>query len=152
MASIDYETIFNSFLGNIVDYDLAQLDEDLANTLMKEYLRKAISQAYNYHIFSFITFDGDLETVSYEMEYPVNDFIDNEFVIYILSKAMVLEWITPQVNNTVNLAQMFTGKESKYYSQAAHLDQLRNLKSDIEVEIRRKIKDRGYVNNSYLGG
>lgn len=150
MASVQYEEIFNSFLGNVEDYDFNTLEEYELYEMFTEYLKKSLSQYYIATLFSSLDLDDNTETFSYELEYPINDFVDNAFVIFILGKAMTLEWINPRVQSTTNIQQAFSGKEQKFYSQSAHISELRGLKSDIESEIRHLIMDRGYINNSYL--
>ena len=152
MASLDYEDVFNSFLGNITDHKLLTLDESDVSELLMEYLHKSISQAYIFSLFDDVELDDDSEVISYELKYEISESLDREFLIYVLGKAMVLEWVTPQVQSTLNTMQGYFGKEQKYYSQANHLNELRGLKDDIELEIRRRIRDRGSFNNSYLGG
>lgn len=150
MASIPYETIYESFLGNVTDVSLANLSEDDLYELLTEYLHKSVSQPYVYSLFSVIELDDSTETLTYTMEYPIDENVDLNFVIYILGKAMVLEWISPQVRSTVNILQMYSGKEQKFYSQSAHISELRQMQSDIESEIRHRIMDRGYIFNAYL--
>lgn len=152
MTSLDYEDVFNSFLGNITDHKLLTLDESDISELLIEYLHKSISQAYVFSLFNDVELDDDSEVISYELKYEINESLDKEFLTYVLGKAMVLEWITPQVQSTLNTMQGYFGKEQKYYSQANHLSELRGLKEDIDLEIRRRIRDRGSFNNSYLGG
>ena len=63
---------------------------------------------------------------------------------------MTLQWITPKVISETNISQLFSGKETKWYSQSNHLSTLIDLKNEIESEIKHLIMYRGYINNSYL--
>lgn len=65
---------------------------------------------------------------------------------------MVLGWIDPKVNSLTNIAQAFGTSDEKYYSQSAHLSELRALRDDTERRLRAMIRDRGYANNDYLDG
>ena len=152
MASVKYETIFNLFLGNITDYKLASLEEADANSLMTEYLHKAISAPYVNRIFSSIAMDDDSQTIEYSMAHSTNESNDEGFMTVAISKWMTYEWIHNQVNNVVNTAQFFGGSEQKYYSQQQHLTALRELQDSLYKEARNFVMDRGYITNSYLGG
>lgn len=152
MASLSYEDIFNNFLGNVTDYDFINQSESDVFVFMTEYLRKTLSQAYVRHIFSSIELDDEIQMMSFQLVNPIDDESDKDFVINILSKGMVVEWLKPQVRNKMNVAQMFAGKEQKFFSQAQHLSELRNLLEDTRLEIRKDIRDYGYINNSYLSG
>jgi hypothetical protein len=151
MASVNYETIFNLFLGNITDYKLASLDEKDAKAIMKELLHKTLAASYLSRIFSSSSFDDTAETFTYEMAYDTtND--ETDFVCTAIAKWMVYEWLHNQVNSVINTAQFFGGAEQKYYSQQAHLAELRNLEDSTYTEARRFVMDRGWIKNSYLGG
>ena len=152
MASVTYESIFSLFLGSITDYKLASLEENDAADLMKEYLHKALSASYLRRVFSSIALDDDAQTITYEMALPTDPDSDSEFVINAISKWMVYEWIHNQVRNITNTSQFFGGAEQKYYSQAAHLTELRALQDDTYKEARFFVQDRGWIHNSYLGG
>ena len=52
MTSIDYKDIFESFLGNITDYNFANLSISDSYQLMAETLHKAVSNPFVYRIFS----------------------------------------------------------------------------------------------------
>ena len=150
MTSISYETIFSYFLGNVTDYQLAGLELEEANEMMIEYLHKTVADPNIYSLFSIISFDDSNMVLNYQMSYEINEDIDKQFLINILSKGMVCEWCRPKVRSRLNMNQMFAGKEQNFFSQASHLSELRNLLEDTEVEIDRLIKKRGYVDNSYL--
>ena len=55
MTSIDYTVIFESFLGDITDYDFANLSMSDSFFLMTEYLHKALAETYVRRLFSSIT-------------------------------------------------------------------------------------------------
>jgi len=153
MASMSYEKIFNLFLGSITDYNLASLEEEDAANLMQEYLHKALSATYLRRIFSSITLDDNQKTINYVMAMPIDPDADSEFVKNAIAKWMVYEWVSNQVNNTALTQQMiFSSKEKSYYSQQAHLTTNMSLKDKLYTEARNYVMDRGWINNSYLGG
>jgi len=150
MTSVSYDEIFSNFLGSITDYDLqVNLSPSDSYGLMTEYLHKTVADQYVKHLFSTVTLDDDVQTFTYEM---ANGDDDTEFVVMAISKWMVYEWLHKEVRSKINTAQFFGGKEQKYYSQAQHISELRGLQDDAFTEARRFIQDRGYINNSYLGG
>ena len=151
MTSIKYETIFSFFLGSITDYKLASLNEEDANTIMIEYLHKALSASYLNRIFSIRSIDDDNQVFMYELKYSTGED-ETDFVCNAIAKWMVYEWLHNQVRSVVNTAQFFGGSEQKFYSQQAHLSELRALQDDAYSEARKFVMDRGWINNSYLGG
>lgn len=152
MTSILYEDIFVKFLGNIQDYDIPNMDEDDVEELMTEYLHKSFSKTYIRQIFQNSSLDDETSTLSFEMKQATDEQQDSDFVSYILAKAMVVEWLSPQVRSKLNIAQLLTGNEQKYYSQANHLNELRELLSDTKIELEKEISDRAFVYNAYLQG
>lgn len=150
MASISYEQIRNSFLGNITDYKLASQDINTTVELITEYIHKAVATPYIRKLFTSISLDDVSETLTFELKQTVDDESDERFIVHLLGKACVYEWVHPHVRDTSLLAQAFTGKESKFYSQSAHLQELRGVEEDCLAEVRKMISDRGAVWNVYL--
>ena len=150
MASLSYDEIFSDFLGSVTDYDLASMGVDDMYGLMTEYLHKTLSQSYVRRLFSSINADDLVQNLTFELSNPVDDSADIDFIRYILSKGIVVEWLKPQVRSKLNIAQMFGGKEQKFYSQSNHLSELRGLLEDTKLEMRKAIRDRGYIYNPYL--
>ena len=150
MASLSYDEIFSDFLGSVTDYDLASSDIDDMYGLMTEYLHKALSLSYVRRLFSSVSLDDTVQMFSFEINNSVDNDADIDFVKYILSKGMVVEWLKPQVRSKLNIAQFFGGKEQKWFSQAQHLSELRGLLEDTQLEMRKAIRDRGYIYNPYL--
>jgi len=112
MSSINYDVIFSSFLSNVTDYKIAKQDEDVTIEQLKEYLHKVIGTPYIRALFLTISMDDETGLLTYEMKNPDANG-DDEFLITMLGKAMVYEWVLPQVQKTSLLAQMFSGKEVK---------------------------------------
>lgn len=152
MASLSYDVIFSNFLGNITDPVLAEQAESLASEIMVEYLHKAVSAVYVRRLFSSITLDDEIQTLSFTMKKVVDESADIDFVATMLGKSMAVQWITPQVQSKVNIAQMFTGSTKKFYSQKEHLAGLRALKADMDKELQSYILTRGSFYNDYVEG
>ena len=153
--TISFDEIVSYFLGSITDYDIAEFEEDDANTLFLEYLKKAIAKTYVNHIFddfSITTDEDNATTITCELERSVNSTLDQYFVLTVLAKAMVVEWLEPQVKSKLNISQYFSGKERNFYSQSAHLEEIKSLYDETVVELRRLIEDRGAFYNSYVDG
>ena len=152
MASLSYDVIFSNFLGNITDPVLAGQAESLANEIMVEYLHKAVSSTYVRRLFSSLTLDDDIQVISFTMKKNVDDSADKDFVSTMLGKSMAVQWISPQVQSKVNIAQMFTGSTKKFYSEANHITAIRALKSDMEKELQSYILTRSSFYNDYVEG
>ena len=80
----------------------------------------------------------------------VDDSADTEFIIELAAMGMVVEWLEPRVKSTTNIAQMFGGKEQKFYAQSMHMAEIRSMLTDARVELRKMVRDYGYVHNSYI--
>lgn len=152
MTSISYDDIFSYFLGGVTDYGIASLDTSDAVALMMEQLHKAVAEPYVRRLFSSIQLDDEIMTLTCEMKNVVDEVSDIEFVKLILSKGMIVEWIKPQVRSKINLSQYFGGKEQSFFSQANHIAELRGMLEDTQLDIKKSIRDRGYIYNSYLEG
>ncbi len=147
-----YNDIFSRFLNKIRDYEFAGLPEPNATEQMREWLQSALSHTYIYRIFDSFSADDEIAEMEYTLSSSVDDYSDKNFVEELLSNAMVVEWISPKVKSTTNLNHMITNsKEQKFYSQASHLAQLREVSADAENKVRSILRDKGYIYNPYLG-
>lgn len=153
MASLSYETIYSAFLRKITDYDYLCDSVDEVKASLAEYLRSAISRPYTRRLFGSVSFDDTLEEMTFDMAYSTNEEQDTDFVTEVLALGMVIEWTKPMLNSRILQQQMITSsKESKFYSQAMHITELRGLLEDTKKEQRDFIRDRNYFYNKYLGG
>ena len=147
-----YNDIYSRFLNKIRDYEFARLPEPNATDQMREWLQSALSDVYIYTIFDSFSADDEIAELEYTLKSSVDDYNDKHFVEELLSNAMVAEWIKPKVKTTTLLNQMITNsKESKFYSQSSHLNELRGILEDAENKVREMLRDKGYIYNSYLG-
>ena len=135
-----YETIYNRALNKIEDPQLAQLpEEDLEETL-HGYLLSAIAKHRKC--------EHDLSDRDEELKQFNSDLSDLE--IEILSILMLREYISQRLHSVVNVLQVFSGKESKYYSQAAHIAELRELDERLKLEAQQLSRDYTYTDNDYF--
>lgn len=152
MTSITYENVFESFLGKIKDYDFVNMNIDDVHGILTEYLHSVVSKPYVRRLFASIVLDDQVQDIEFTMSHPVDPDADTDFVIEMLAKGVVVEWLKPQVRSKLNTIQMLGTKEEKFFSQAQHLTTLRELLTDTENEFRKEIRDRGYINNGYVDG
>lgn len=147
-----YNNIYSRFLNKIRDYEFAGIPEPNATEQMREWLQSALSHTYIYRIFDSFSADDEIGEIEYTLKSSVDDFSDKNFVEELLGNALVIEWVTPKVQTTTLLNQMITNsKESKFYSQSAHISELRGILEDTENKVRSMLRDKGYIYNSYLG-
>ena len=152
MTSLTYDVIYSRLFSKIEAYDFIELPEDDLNELLCDWIHSASANPYVRRLFKTFSLDDEIQEISYEMKYSVDDSADVEFITEILTLGVVVAWLEPKVNSINNIAQMFGSKEEKFYSQSSHLSELRSLVNDSRKLQRRMIADRGYAWNSYLDG
>lgn len=163
MTSISYAEIFSRFFTKVEAYDLLDLhkDEKMRNAILCSWLHSALSAPYVIRLFSklecpseddIVNLESADNTINFELDYTINEYADKEFIVEVLSYGIALAWITPKVNSIINISQFLGSSSEKYYSQAAHIAELRNLRDDLMNAQRSLIRDRGYANNPYLDG
>ena len=148
MTSLKLDDVYSSFLDKVIDFDIANYEEDIQKELLTGYLKGALSIPYLRAIFTTITIDDYEETINYTLK--TEDGCDEQFILELLSKGMVIKWLEPQVKSKVNIAQMFGGKEQKWFSQATHLSEIKSLLENERIELNKLIRDRGSIYNPYL--
>lgn len=139
-----YDDIFSRFYSRVQDYKLSGYDENLANELLTSYLRNGASDVYVRKLFSSCIFDDDSGSVEWELVNPYDELGDVDFVEDIFCEAMIIEWVRPQYHSTLLTSQFFTNKEQSFYSQANHMNELKSMYESAKLNLRKKIRDRGY--------
>ena len=148
MTSLKLDDVYSFFLDKITDFDIGNYEEDIQKELLMGYLKGALGIPYLRAIFTTITIDDYEEIINYTLK--TEDGCDEQFILELLSKGMVIKWLEPQVKSKVNIAQMFGGKEQKWFSQATHLGEIKDLLENERIELNKLIRDRGSIYNPYL--
>lgn len=152
MPSLNYEDIYSAFRIKANAYDLLPLQDSDVNMFMCDWMKASFRKPYVRRLFDSISFDDITQSITYEMKYEVDEESDKDFIIEAMGIGMVIEWITPKINNLNNIMQVFGSSEEKFYSQSSHLSTLKDLRHSLVKEQRDIIRDRGYIWNSYLNG
>lgn len=146
----EYNDIYSRFLLRVTDYEFSGLDEKLAQEMMNGWMKATLSQPYIRRLFSSLTADDDVEEIEFELANPQDDSSDQDFAEEIIAQGMVVSWLSPQYHSVLNTAQFYSNSEQKYYSQANHMAELKEMYRDAKSDLRKMIRDRGTFNNSYI--
>ena len=144
MASSEYSEIYSRFYLRIKDYEMSGLDEQLVKNMLTGYLRSTLSKPMVRRLFQSLIIDDDIEEIEYELREPLDEDSDKDFVEEVLALGMTVEWCNPKYQSTLLTSQMFSNSEQKFYSQAAHLAEIRELLNKSQTDLRKLIRDRGY--------
>ena len=135
-----YETIYNHALSKIEDPTLAMLPEEDLENMLHGYLMSAIAKHRKC--------EHDLSDRDEELKQFNFDLSDLEMEI--LSILMVREWISQRLNSVTNVMQVFGGKEEKWFSQASHIKELREMDDRLRLEAQQLSRDYSYIDNDYF--
>ena len=113
MASIKYDEITSSLYSKIEAYDFLDLGTDELHDFLVSWLHTAVSKPYVRKLFSSIVLKDEIMSVEYEMKNSIDEETDREFIIEVLALGTGIQWLTPKINSTVNINQMFGSKEEK---------------------------------------
>ena len=154
MASLSYDDIYSRVLDKITDYDFLNLtDSEIYGNLTRK-MKIALSKPYLRRLLSSVVYDDDIQVLNYTLSYPTADEgADNDFVCEAIALGVVVAWLEPKVKTTNLIHQQFTSsKESKWYNQKDHLSELKALLKACRYEQQSLIRDKGFINNSYVDG
>lgn len=146
----EYGNIYSRFLLRVTDYEFSGLDEKLAQEMMNGWMKATLSQPYIRRLFSSLTVDDDVEEIEFELVNATDEGQDQDFAEEIIAQGMVINWLEPQYHSVVNTAQFFSNSEQKFYSQANHMAELREMYNNAKANLRKMIRDRGTFYNSYI--
>lgn len=135
-----YEKVYNRFLQKISDFNLAEVDDYSFDEMMNGWLNSAVIRVRKCQ--------HDLSKRDDELQEFEEDLSDLE--IELLALGMTISWLDQYLNSTELVSQFIGGKEEKYYSQAAHIKELRDLRESTVLEMNRLHNYNTYTNNSYF--
>ena len=135
-----YEKVYNRFLQKISDFNLAEVDDYSFDEMMNGWLNSAVIRVRKCQ--------HDLSKRDDELQEFEEDLSDLE--VELLALGMVDAWVSPYLNSTELVAQFIGGKEEKYYSQAAHIKELRDIKESNLLEMNRLHNYNTYLTSSYF--
>lgn len=133
-----YEKIYERFLNSVNDFNLAELDDYTLNEMLKDWLHKAVVRTRT---------SSDLSHNNENEEFN-SDLSDLD--IELLALGMKLAWLDQTLGSTELTLMMVGGKEEKWYSQSAHITELRALREDTKLEMQKLHSYNTYTNNSYF--
>lgn len=113
--TLPYETIFSRTRGRISDMKELSLDENDLNETWTERLRMVAGDERVIRKFASFNMDDEIQQIEFEMQYPVSDFADKEYVIGLFTLGMTIEWLKPQVDSAKFTARVLGTKEEKTY-------------------------------------
>ena len=135
-----YEKIYNRFSQKITDFNLTEIDDYSLDEMLQSWLNSSIVRIRKCQ--------HDLSKRDDEIQEFEEDLSDLE--IELLAMGMVISWLDQSLNSTELTLMMIGGKEEKYYSQAAHIQELRNLREITLLEMNRLHNYFTYTNSSYF--
>ena len=135
-----YETIYTRCLAKLEDPALAMLPEEDLEDMLHGWMLSAIAKHRKC--------EHDLSDRDDELKQFNSDLSDLE--LEIISLLMCREWVSQQLNSVTLTLQVFSGKETNYFSQAAHLKELIALDDKWRLEAQQLSRDYTYTNNDYF--
>lgn len=133
-----YETIYNRFLSRTTDFNLAELDDYTLSEMLKSWLHSAVVK----------TRTSSNLSCNDEDEVFENDLTNLD--IELLAMGMTLAWLDQALNSTELTMMYIGGKESKFFSQANQLSELRALRADTLREMQQLYTYDTYNNNDFF--
>jgi hypothetical protein len=136
-----YEKLYDRALAQITDPLLATLPVEDLESMLHDWLMDAIVEPVI----------GEYDFTDRDDELRQFNFNISERDQKILSIHMVRSWLAPQLRSVTLTHQVFGGKEEKYYSQSAHLSEMRALDADLQRQADLLFCRGTYLNNDFFG-
>ena len=135
-----YTILYDRALAQITDPLLAQIPEEDLEIMLHDWLMNAIVEPVV----------GQYDFSNRNEELKQFNFDISERDQKIISIHMVRGWLAPQIKSVTVTAQVYSGKETKYYAQANHLAELRALDADLQRQAELLFCRGTYLNNDYF--
>lgn len=135
-----YSTLYDRALAQITDPLLGQLPEEDLEIMLHDWLMDAIVEPVVGE-YDFSNRDEELKQFNF-------DISDRDQKI--LSIHMVRSWLRPQITSVESTMQVFSGKETKFYSQKEMLSEKRALDADLQRQADQLFCRGTYLNSDYF--
>ena len=135
-----YSTLYERALAQISDPLLVNIPEEDLENMLYGWLMDAIVEPVV----------GDYNFADRNEELKKFNFEISDRDQKILSIHMVRAWLAPQIASVTLTAQVYSGKETKYYAQANHLAELRALDESLQHQADLLFCRGTYLNNEYF--
>lgn len=146
----NYNDIFSKFLGKVTCYDFLNIDEQEFYDTSLEYLHSVFARPYIKAIFEEIKFDDEVATIEWKLSSGRDEEVEKYYVEDVFAQGLVVAWLEPQVKNQALIKQFIGTSKEKVYSQQQHLSQLQSLLETSQTNLRKMIRDDGYIHNEYI--
>ena len=145
---LSYSALFSRVLNKINDAKELSLDESDLLEIYTERLHSVVGKPRVRRLFSSLSFDDEIQEMTFTLNNSVDEESDTDFVLEILSLGMAIEWLQPQVDSVIHTSVMIGGKEEKKVldNHKNMIDRLDSMKK----EQNKMIRDYGYMYNSYI--
>nr|DAU18460.1 MAG TPA: hypothetical protein [Bacteriophage sp.] len=145
-----YEEIYSQFYSKQTDPTFyKKYSKEEAYDLMKNWLHSLVGTPYIRKCFSSITLDDNILELTFKLNLSIDDESDNYFVKDVFAQGMVICWEQQQIDKVTNMAAVLGGKEEKSLLNN-YKNNMTRVKT-LEVNLRKFIRDYGYVYNEYIG-
>lgn len=146
---MEYEVIYSRFLSKIDDPKLLSYDNRILYEILNDYLSATLAMPDVRKLFKSIIPDDDIEELEYTMNISIDKYSDDAFVLEVLAKGMVIQWMTQKIDTALSLATILGGKEEKMLKNDYRPNKERV--KDLHKELKKMIRDSNYINCSYIG-
>lgn len=141
-----YTEIYSRFYLKKTDPGFFKQEKEDAYDEMCGWLHSVSAIPHVRKCFSVLTFNDELNELTYELVNSIDKASDEDFVKEVFAQGMVIGWLRPQIDSIYNTAQVLGTKEEKpiqnnYKSNKERLETL-------EKNLKKFIRDYRYLNNN----
>ncbi len=136
-----YEKLYNRALAQITDPLLAKIPEEDLENMLHDWLMDAIVEP-TIGVYDFEDRDEELKQFNFNITN-----VDQK----IIAIHMVRAWLAPQITSVESTLQVFSGKETKFYSQKEMLAEKQALDDKLRKDADLLFCRGTYLNNDYFG-
>ena len=133
-ANTKFVEIYDLFLAQIDDYEIALVDEEESEYVLSRYLKNALP-----HIFSL---NIDVNNINFELNEFNNEL--NYVQKAIVAKAMTLEWVRTRLRRAELMERDIGDRDYTAIQGTGYLKELNIIEERLNGEIRQMVIDYSY--------
>lgn len=132
-----FQKVYNAFLPHITDYKLGEMYKSDEVRFYEELFQLMLNAIVHYP-----NPTAKLYNYNEDMQEFDDDLLPHE--ISILSKLMVVEYMTPLILDETLLKQSLNSKDYRSYSPAKHGETLQKIKTSLNSEVNQALSRQSY--------
>lgn len=141
--NISYDTITNSFLSKITEFELLKMPDEVRTNIVDGYMKRVIPEFQKVCEYDLTEYDDESRVFTDDF-----DEKDVDEIVNIISEGMLVEWLKPYLYRQELLENAMNTKDFSTYSPAELLLRVGNAYKQAQANYTQMLREYSYNHNN----